>query len=291
VQQAARASRRHVRRGRARAPVRRPSRPLPRAHHSFAHTPATPFFATPFLPPAPAWRPRRLARSPCAGSSTCRSACATRTPPSRFGATCSAFKRFAARKPLPLKEAGQWEGRWGEWGAGGRGGRDAGGDMAECASAGGRASPPPPPHDLHTRVRHRGRAPTAAPSPHAPTLAPLLLFRRLSGYGLGVHLIQGTPVERPAAMDSRGDHLSFQVRGKKAGGMAAIGRACPRRVRAPFERAPFSGGAPAVKRMRRRRRGVGWGPTEARERARPARDRPSPRRAESSFFPFFALGR
>jgi len=44
------------------------------------------------------------------------------------------------------------------------------------------------------------------------TLSP---SHRLFGYGLGIHLIQGEPVQRPSKINPRGDHLSFQVRAKR----------------------------------------------------------------------------
>lgn len=34
-------------------------------------------------------------------------------------------------------------------------------------------------------------------------------MRRLWRFGLGLHLIKGTPVARPAAIDPKSDHLSF----------------------------------------------------------------------------------
>ena len=64
------------------------------------------------------------------------------------------------------------------------------------------------------RPRRRRSFLSTSPLPRPPTL-PFLLPKkrdRLFGYGLGIHLIQGEPVQRPSKINPRGDHLSFQVR-------------------------------------------------------------------------------
>ena len=78
------------------------------------------------------------------------------------------------------------------------------------------------------------------PPPHSPPPND-----RLFGYGLGLHLIHGEPQERPATINPRGDHLSFQVREReeaerrrKKGERMNKGRAAGRRA-ALFFRLPL----------------------------------------------------